>query len=63
MKIRNQLIKTSEKEDLKTLFNDYLSELNESLDYPYLDLYWTEDARFPYWLIMNDQKNRIFVSQ
>ncbi len=37
---------------VKTMLHDYLHELGATTEYPYLDLYWSEDGRFPY-LIRN----------
>jgi predicted acetyltransferase len=33
---------------IKSMLHEYLCELGASTDYPYLDLYWQENARFPY---------------
>jgi predicted acetyltransferase len=33
---------------IKSMLDEYLSELGAATAYPYLDLYWQETARFPY---------------
>jgi GNAT superfamily N-acetyltransferase len=33
---------------IKSMLDEYLSELGDATAYPYLDLYWQESTRFPY---------------
>jgi predicted acetyltransferase len=54
MNIQIQLIDILEKETLRSMLKAYLSELSVSAIYPYIDLYWEENSRFPYVLIMNE---------
>lgn len=46
-------IKFEEKEILKPFLFQYLKELNEDTDYPYLDSYWEDDKRLPFKLTLN----------
>jgi putative acetyltransferase len=45
---------------VQTMLHDYLFELGASVVYPYLELYWREDGRFPY-LIRIDSETAGFA--
>lgn len=54
MELSNQFIQNDEKDELRLLLSDYLEELDVSIDYPYFDLYWMDNTRFPIKLISKE---------
>lgn len=58
------LYKKQEKQDLDSLLQEYLTELshysesktdlNGRMQYPFLDLYWVEENRFPLKILLNN---------
>jgi len=59
-------VRLREKDDLRALFDPYLSAQADLADperrrldpatYPYFDLYWTETDRLPFWIIADRER-------